>query len=111
DSCALVFARSGDGELHAVAGGQNDRFGCPQLLQVLQRILQRSIGDGELLPDPDRCCFVADAGDVKNHCASCLRRVAWATQVMAQQASAASERIAALRPRQPALTRKKTSAR
>src|SRR5579863_2097349 len=107
----LFMVRGSESDLDAIAGGEDDGFRCPQILQLMQGFGQRVFRYSQLLAHVDRRGLVADSREKKLHWTRRLSRRKCAIQVTAEQHRAMMARIAALRPRQPALTRKKISAR
>src|SRR5262249_17958164 len=99
--------------LHTIARREDNCFHNTLAgLQILQRLRQRLRTESQLLAYFDRGRLVTHAGDEQLHG---LKRIepslACAAQVIAENPSTATVRIAALRPRQPAVVRRHTSAR
>ena len=101
------------GDLHAVAGGKDQRFlHAVARLKVRQRLRQRFLAEGEPLPHFHGRRLVAHAGNQELHG---LNRMApsraCAAQVKAEKPTTTTVSTAAFRPRHPAVTRRNTSAR
>ena len=103
--------RGRERNLHSIAGGKDDGFGRPEILQLMQRLGKCVFRDSQFFAQVDRRGLMADSGEQQLHWTRRLSSPRCAIQVTAEQQSAMMARIAALRPRQPALTRKKISAR
>ncbi len=100
----------GHGDLHPVAGGKNHRFADAFAgLQILQRGRQRLFAKGKAFSHRNGCRLVTHAGDQQLHFINMLPSRACAAQVSAEKPSTATVMMAALRPRHPALVRKKTN--
>src|SRR5689334_9305094 len=99
----------GDRDLDAVAGGEDHRFGhAVARLQIVQSRAEGLFAECQALPDLDRRRLVADAGDQELHWrTSNPPRRACATHVRAENPSTATVISAALRPRHPAVVRRK----
>ena len=103
----------GEGDLDAIAGGENDGFADAQArFQVGQRGGQRVLAEGQAFAHFDGRRLVAHSCDQQLHCFSRrLPRRACAAQVSAGKPDHGEVMIAALRPRHPAVTRRNTMAR
>ncbi len=117
-SCRRWLARihrvlGGQGDFHAIAGGENHGFGdALARLQIGQRRGQRFLAEGQAFAHLDRRRLVAHACDQQLHgFSNRLPSRACAAQVSAENPTTVMVMMAALRPRQPAVTRRHTSAR
>src|SRR6266699_295241 len=112
DDCGRLFVvGSRQCDLDAIAGREDDRFRRAKILQFMQRVRQRAFGDRHFLAQVEWRSLVAEACQQQLHWTRRLSSWACAIQVTAEQQRATMARMAALRPRHPALTRKKISAR
>ena len=103
----------GDGDLDAVAGGEDDGFGDALAgFQIGQRGGQCVLGESQAFAHLDGRGLVADACDQQFHgFSSRLPKRACATQVIAENPTTVTVMMAALRPRHPAVMRRNTMAR
>ena len=102
----------GDYDLHAIAGGENHGFGdaCVRP-QIGQRGGQGLFTERKPLTHRNGRRLVAHAGDQQLHCFKKMApRRACAAQVNAEKPSTVTVMMAALRPRHPAVVRRKTRA-
>jgi hypothetical protein len=103
----------GDGDLDAVAGGQDASFRDARArFQRVQGFGQGRLREGQTFPHLDGRGLMADACDQQFHgFSSQLPSRACATQVTADSPTTTITMMAALRPRHPAVTRRNTMAR
>ena len=103
----------GDGDLDAVAGGEDQGFGDALApLQIGQRGGERFFAERQPFAHLDGRRLVAHAGDEELHgFSSKAPSRACAAQVRAEKPTSATVMMAAFRPRHPAATRRNTSTR
>ena len=108
----LVPVLRGDGDLDAVAGGENHALGDAVAAHQAAQGRRERVGiERQLLPHFHGRRFVIDPGDQESHRLKRLFSPVCAAQVMAEQPTSPSTMKAALRPLQPAVTRKNTITR
>ena len=113
DGARVGAVLGGDGDLDAVAGGEDQGFGdALARFQIGQRGGERFLAEGETFAHLYGRRLVAHAGDQELHCfSSKAPSRACAAQVRAEKPTSATVMMAAFRPRHPAATRRHTSAR
>ena len=113
DGSRVDLVLGGEGDLDAIAGGEDDGFADAQArFQVGQRGGQGVLAEGQAFPHFDGRRFVAHSCDQQLHCFSRrLPRRACAAHVNTENPTTVRVMIAALRPRHPAVTRRHTMAR
>ncbi len=99
------------GDLDPVAGREDHRLRSAEVLQFVQRVGQFGFAESQLFAKVNGSGLVTEAGQQELHWMRRRSSCAWAIHAIAEQQSATMARMAAFRPRQPALTRKKISAR
>src|ERR1035438_3270543 len=107
----LGMVRRRESDLDSIAGGEDYGFRRPQILQLVEGFGKRAFRNSQFLAQVDRRGLMADSREQQFHWTRWLSRRKCAIHVTAEQQRATIARIAALRPRQPALTRKKMSVR
>jgi len=63
----LLMIRGRKRDLDSIAGGEDDSFRRPQVLQLMQRFGKRVFRNSQLLPQVDRRGLVADSGEQQLH--------------------------------------------
>jgi len=102
----------GQGDFHAVAGGEDDGFADAHArFQIGQGGGQSLLAECQAFPHLDGRRLVAHSCDQQFHFSRRLPSRAWAAHVTAENPTTVSVMIAALRPRHPAVTRRHTMAR